>query len=184
MIIELPPTTLVNRIVPKDRFKFTDATKINRIRWVAKLAANTLNISTPHLLELEIFAVDMPEFDQTVLIQIQEKIPHCILFIVNDDWIGMLYQNKLYGRVFQEQLTIQGLDLDAVREHFIRQILNLPVSTHTLTEQINQYEQAQLLRAQIHSLNNSIKREKQLNKKQALARQRYTLEQQLSELGE
>lgn len=32
MIIALPPTTLVNRIVPKDRFKFTDATKINRIR--------------------------------------------------------------------------------------------------------------------------------------------------------
>lgn len=132
MIIELPPSILVNSIVPKDRFKFTDATKINRIRWVAKLAANTLNISTPHLLKLEIFAVDMPEFDQTVLIQ----------------------------------------------------ILNLPVSTQTLTEQINQYEQAKVLRAQIQSLNNSIKREKQLNKKQALARQRYALEQQLSELGE
>lgn len=184
MIINLPKKAIVDRIIPKDRFNFKDATKIGRIRWFAKLATNTINLPVKTIPEIEVFTIEMDEFDETILTIIKDKIPHSILFIVNDEWLGMVYQGKIYGRSFKQQIEINGLNLDEVQDNFIRQILNLPQNATKLGQQLSRYQQQQQLQQQIDSLNLKIKRTKQLNIKQALARERYGLEEQLKELGE
>ena len=92
MILEIPKQAVVNRIIPKDRFNFDDATKIERIRWVGKLAPNTINLPAKKIQEIEVFSVDMPEFDLNVIKEIVTKIPQEILFIVNDELAIMYYQ--------------------------------------------------------------------------------------------
>ena len=57
MIIEIPKQAVVNRIVPKDRFNFDDATKIERIRWLGKLGSTTLNLPAKKVQEIELFRV-------------------------------------------------------------------------------------------------------------------------------
>ena len=53
MILEIPKQAVVNRIIPKDRFNFDDATKIGRIRWLGKLGPTTINLPAKKIQEIE-----------------------------------------------------------------------------------------------------------------------------------
>lgn len=70
MIVDIPKQAVVNRIIPKDRFNFEDAKKIERIRWVGKLSPNTINLPANKIQEIEIFSVDMIDFDLNVIKEI------------------------------------------------------------------------------------------------------------------
>ena len=63
MILEIPKQAVVNRIIPKDRFNFDDATKIGRIRWLGKLGPTTINLPAKKIQEIEIFSIEMFDFD-------------------------------------------------------------------------------------------------------------------------
>lgn len=182
MIIDIPKQALVNRIIPKDRFNFQDATKINRIRWLGKLAPTTINLPAKTIPEIQIFSVEMPEFDEKVIVRILDKVPQVILFIVNDELAAMRYDNQVIIKKMAGSLEIRGITLDDVRDNFVRQLLDLSNSSQTLAQQITQVREVQRLQSEINKLNQQITRTVQTNKRQALARKRYEFEQELRRL--
>lgn len=155
MMIDIPEQAIVNRIIPKDRFNFKNATQIERIRWVGKLAQATINLKA------------------------QE-----ILFIVNDNIAIMRYGKQLITKVIKVPLRINGLTIDAVRDNFIRQLLGIEDTSQPLIEQVSIINQMKSLELSIESINQKIKHTTQVNKKQILARKRYDLEQQVKRLKE
>ncbi|GAB2021562.1 hypothetical protein RyT2_06360 [Pseudolactococcus yaeyamensis] len=156
----LPKTTYVNRVVAKDRIstQLAKNTQVKQIRWYAKLAPTTINLPSKNLIEIEIFTIEMAILDTKVLSDIQAKIPHKIIFIVNDDWIGSFYYKRLYGRKMLEALEIRGLSIDEIQENFLRQILELKQSGQPLAEQIKHYNQKQEIKKQIETLSKQIRR--------------------------
>ncbi|EOZ3951130.1 hypothetical protein ACQLO3_003400 [Listeria monocytogenes] len=113
MIIEIPKQAVVNRIVPKDRFNFDDATKIERIRWLGKLGPTTINLPAKKIQEIEIFSVDMIDFDLSVIKEIVSKIPQEILFIINDEILIMYYQGYCISK------RVENLDLSQYLGHIL-----------------------------------------------------------------
>ena len=182
MIIDIPKQALVNRIIPKDRFNFQDATKIDRIRWLGKLAPTTINLSAKKVPEIQIFSVEMPDFDQNVIVRILDKVPQVILFIINDEWAAMDYDNQLVIKKINNKLDIRWITLDDVRDNFVRQLLDLPDSSQPLAQQVAQVREIEKVQLEIDKLNQQIKRSVQVNKKQILARKRYELEQLIDHL--
>ncbi|MFT8949887.1 MAG: DUF4391 domain-containing protein [Liquorilactobacillus hordei] len=182
MIINIPKQALVNRIIPKDRFNFQDATKINRIRWLGKLAPTTINLPAKTIPEIQIFSVEMPEFDEKVITRILDKVPQVILFIVNDELAAMSYGNHVIMKKMAVSLKIRGITLDDVRDNFVRQLLDLSDLSQPLAQQITQVREIQRLQSEINKLNQQITRTVQPNKRQALARKRYEFEQELRRL--
>lgn len=184
MMIDIPEQAIVNRIIPKDRFNFKNATQIERIRWVGKLAQATINLKAQEIPEIEVFSIDMPDFSADVIVQILHKIPQEILFIVNDNIAIMRYGKQLITKVIKVPLRIKGLTIDAVRDNFIRQLLGIEDTSQPLIEQVSIINQMKSLELSIESINQKIKHTTQVNKKQILARKRYDLEQQVKRLKE
>ncbi|HDG5489395.1 DUF4391 domain-containing protein [Staphylococcus cohnii] len=182
MIINIPSQAIVNRIIPKDRFSFKDATKIERIRWMGKLSPNTINLPTKKIAEIEIISVDMPEFEQGIVKEIVDKIPQEILFIINDNRAVMQYNNRLFSKKINDNLQISGLSIDEVRDNFIRQLLDITDISKPLKQQVEIINEIQTLEIEINRINKHIKQTLQINKKQSMARKRFKLEQQLAKL--
>ncbi|MEX6127062.1 DUF4391 domain-containing protein [Staphylococcus saprophyticus] len=182
MIIKIPPQAKVNRIIPKDRFSFKDARKIERIRWMGKLSPNTINLPAKKIVEIEIISVDMPDFEQAIVNEIANKIPQEILFIINDNRAVMLYNNQIFSKKVNNIIKISGLSIDDIRDNFIRQLLNITDISKPLNEQIEILNQIQTLEKEINRISKHIKQTLQINKKQSMARKRLELEQQLAQL--
>ena len=180
MILDIPKQAVVNRIIPKDRFNFEDAKKIERIRWVGKLAPNTINLPANKIQEIEIFSVDMIDFDLNVIKEIVTKIPQEILFIVNGELAVMYHQGQYISRKVENRLQIKGLSIDEFRDNFIRQLLDITDISKPLKQQVEKIQLLHELESEIDRINNQIKRTVQINKRQLLARERYTLEQKLA----
>ena len=180
MILDIPKQAVVNRIIPKDRFNFEDAKKIERIRWVGKLAPNTINLPANKIQEIEIFSVDMTDFDLNVIKEIVTKIPQEILFIVNGELGIMYYLDQFISKKGADKLQLNGLSIDDVRDNFIRQLLDITDTSNSLKQEFETIQLMHELESEIDQINNQIKRTVQINKKQLLARQRYALEQRLA----
>ncbi|WP_436644750.1 DUF4391 domain-containing protein [Lactiplantibacillus plantarum] len=182
MILDIPKQAVVNRIIPKDRFNFEDAKKIERIRWVGKLAPNTINLPAKKIQEIEVFSVDMPEFDLNVIKEIVTKIPQEILFIVNGELGIMYYLDQFISKKVADKLQLNGLSIDDVRDNFIRQLLDITDTSNSLKQEFETIQLMHELESEIDQINNQIKRTVQINKKQLLARERYALEQRLAKV--
>lgn len=180
MIIEIPKQAVVNRIIPKDRFNFDDATKIERIRWLGKLGPTTINLPAKKIQEIEIISIEMMDFDSSVVNEIVSKIPQEILFIINDELAIMYYQGQCLSKKIENHLQIKGLSIDDVRDNFIRQLLDITDISKPLKQQVEKIQLMHELETEIDRINNQIKRTVQINKKQLLARDRYALEQRLA----
>ena len=81
-----------------------------------------------------------------------------------------------------EHLQIKGLSIDEVRDNFIRQLLDIKDISQPLKQQVDDIQIINELELEIDRINTQIKRSIQTNKKQALARERYTVEQKLAKL--
>lgn len=167
---------------------FVEQVKI--IYWRNKIAASTTNLAAgSHVTEIEVFEVRLnsPVLDDSLLRQIDKEIPYHILFLLEYEgkyqaWIG--YKEaaasgnkafKVNGYYHTEWLTedelplkLEGLDVDAVYENFVRQIagdkLKTKTAGETLKESVARDEQKQALQKQIATLQAKIRKEKQLNK--------------------
>ena len=167
---------------------FVEQVKI--IYWRNKIAPSTTNLAAgSHVTELEVFEVRLNSsvFDDSLLRQIDKEIPYHILFLLEYDgkyqaWIG--YKEaaasgnkafKVNGYYHTEWLTedelplkLEGLNVDAVYENFVRQIAGDKLKTEdageTLKESVARDEQNQQLQKQITTLQAKIRKEKQLNK--------------------
>lgn len=92
MIFDLPISTKVNRIIPKNSFDsftntkqkklFTD--KISRIIWTHKLSEQTTNLTSTEIKEIQIFKFELKVYERTpqIISIIDKAIPYPIIFII------------------------------------------------------------------------------------------------------
>lgn len=167
---------------------FVEQVKI--IYWRNKIAASTTNLAAgSHVRELEIFEVRLNSsvLDDSLLRQIDKEIPYHILFLLEYDgkyqaWIGYKEAAASGNKAFKVNgyyhtewlvedelpLKLEGLNVDAVYENFVRQIAGDKLKTESagesLKESVARDEQKQQLKKQINTLQAKIRKEKQLNK--------------------
>ena len=175
-------------ISPALRRVFVD--QIRLVYWRNKLAASTLNIATGETVtEIEVFEVRLndPQLDEAVLKQIDKEIPYHILFVLTCNgkaqaWIGYKEAAASGSNAFKVsryyhtdwmpedelRLSINGLNMDAVYESLVRQIAGDKLQTdsgESLKESVERDEKKKQLEKQISTLENKMKKEKQLNRR-------------------
>ena len=188
-------------VTPAIRKAFTE--QIKAIYWRNKLAATTLPLATGgQVTEIEVFEVRLnsPDLDEGVLRLIDREIPYHILFLLEQDGkyqAAMGYKeaagsgktafkvDRYYHTEWMDEtelpLHLEGLTLDAIYEHFIRQIAGNDLGgteSTTLKERIEQQKQREQLEKQIAALEARIRKEKQPKKKFELVRELHSLQVQ------
>ena len=164
--------------------------QVRIIYWKNKIAASTTNLAAgTDVTELEVFEVRLssPVLDDSLLRQIDKEIPYHILFLLEyqgkyQAWIGYKEAAASGNKAFKVngyyhtewlaedelQLKLEGLNVDAVYENFVRQIagdkLKTEAAGESLKESVARDEQKQALQKQIATLQAKIRKEKQLNK--------------------
>ena len=180
--------------------------QIRIIYWRNKLAAATLNLAAGDAVtEIEVFEVKLntPQLDEAVLRQIDKAIPYHILFVFSFEgkaqaWIGYkeaasgsnaFKVNRYYHTEWvsenELQFTISGLNMDAVYESLVRQIAGerLQAPSHeSLKESVGRDEERRRLERQIAALENTMRKEKQLNRKMELNAELKKLRKELDNL--
>ena len=193
-------------ISPRLKKVFVEYVKI--IYWKNKIAVSTTNLAAgKDVTELEVFEIRLnsPITDDNLLRQIDRQIPYHILFILEYEnkyqaWIGykeaaMSGNNafKVSGYYHTEwleedklTLNMEGLNLDAVYENYVRQIagdrLERETSGERLKESIERDEKRQQLQKQIDVLTARIRKEKQLNKQMEMNSQLKELKKEMGKL--
>lgn len=164
--------------------------QVRIIYWKNKIAASTMNLAAgTDVTELEVFEVRLssPVLDDSLLRQIDKEIPYHILFLLEyqgkyQAWIGYKEAAASGNKAFKVNgyyhtewlaedelpLKLEGLNVDAVYENFVRQIagdkLKTEAASESLKESVARDEQKQALQKQITTLQAKIRKEKQLNK--------------------
>lgn len=164
--------------------------QVRIIYWKNKIAASTTNLAAgTDVTELEVFEVRLssPVLDDSLLRQIDKEIPYHILFLLEHQgkyqaWIGYKEAAASGNKAFKVNgyyhtewlvedelpLKLEGLNVDAVYENFVRQIagdkLKTEAAGESLKESVARDEQKQALQKQIATLQAKIRKEKQLNK--------------------
>lgn len=164
--------------------------QIRIIYWKNKIAASTTNLAAgTDVTELEVFEIRLnsPVLDDSLLRQIDKEIPYHILFLLEyqgkyQAWIGYKEAAASGNKAFKVNgyyhtewlsedelpLKLEGLNVDAVYENFVRQIagdkLKTEAAGESLKESVARDEQKQTLQKQIATLQAKIRKEKQLNK--------------------
>ena len=185
---------------------FVEQVKI--IYWKNKIASSTTNLAAgTYVTELEVFEVRLnkPVFDDNLLRQIDKEIPYHILFLLEyqgkyQAWIGYkeaaAYGNnafKVNGYYHTEwlledelPLRLEGLNVDAIYENFVRQIagdkLKTEAAGESLKESIIRDEQKRALQRQIANLQGKIRKEKQLNKQMQINSELKKLKKELEDM--
>ena len=175
-------------ISPALKKVFVEQVKI--IYWRNKIAASTTNLAAgTDVTDLEVFEVRLNSqvLDDSLLRQIDKEIPYHILFLLEyqgkyQAWIGYKEAAASGNKAFKVNgyyhtewlaedelpLKLEGLNVDAVYENFVRQIAGDKLKTETagesLKESVARDEQKQALQKQISNLKSKIRKEKQLNK--------------------
>ena len=182
--------------------------QVKNIYWKNKIAFSTTNLAAgTYVTELEVFEVRLntPVLDDNLLRQIDKEIPYHILFLLEyqgkyQAWIGYkeaaAYGNnafKVNGYYHTEwlledelSLRLEGLNIDAVYENFVRQIagdkLKTEAAGESLKESIIRDEQKRVLQKQIANLQGKIRKEKQLNKQMQINSEIKKLKKELEDM--
>lgn len=179
--------------------------QVRIIYWKNKIAASTTNLAAgTDVTELEVFEVRLssPVLDDSLLRQIDKEIPYHILFLLEyqgkyQAWIGYKEAAASGNKVFKVNgyyhtewlvedelpLKLEGLNVDAVYENFVRQIagdkLKTEAAGESLKESVARDEQKQALQKQIATLQAKIRKEKQLNKQMQMNNELKKLKKEL-----
>lgn len=182
--------------------------QIKTIYWRNKIAVSTMNLAPgTDVTEIEVFEVKLTEqtLDEGILRQMDKEIPYHILFLLEyqgkyQAWIGYkeasasgtvaFKVNKYYHTEWMEEdeltVKLEGLDVDAVYENFVKQIagdkLQAVEEGESLKETVVREEEKEALRRQIANLQAKIKKEKQLNKQMQLSGEVKLLKRRLEKL--
>lgn len=182
--------------------------QVKNIYWKNKIASSTTNLDVGTCVtELEVFEVQLnkPVLDDNLLRQIDNEIPYHILFLLEyqgkyQAWIGYKeaasYGNnafKVNGYYHTEwlledelPLRLEGLNVDAIYENFVRQIagdkLKTEAAGESLKESIIRDEQKRALQKQIANLQGKIRKEKQLNKQMQINNELKKLKKELEDM--
>ena len=179
--------------------------QVRIIYWKNKIAASTTNLAAgTDVTELEVFEVRLssPVLDDSLLRQIDKEIPYHILFLLEyqgkyQAWIGYKEAAASGNKAFKVNgyyhtewlaedelpLKLEGLNVDAVYENFVRQIagdkLKTEAAGESLKESVARDEQKQALQKQITTLQAKIRKEKQLNKQMQMSTELKKLKKEL-----
>lgn len=179
-------------VTPALKKLFVEQVKI--VYWRNKIAATTTNLATGETVtELEVFEIRLntPELDESVLRQIDREIPYHILFLLEYEGrhkavIGYKeaaasgnlafkvnrYYHTEWMLIDETVLRLDGLNMDAVYENFVRQIAGdalQTTATESVKDAVERGEKRQKLEKQIAALQNKVRKEKQLNRQMELS---------------
>ena len=182
--------------------------QVDKILWSYKIASSSTNLADGSLVkEIEVFEVFLksPNLDDELLHHIDRAVPYHIVFIL--EYQGRYKACISYkeaatsgNRAFKVNsyyytdwldnqnlpLKLEGLNLDAAYENFVRQIagktLQKVASDESLKESVARSEQKELLQKQILALESKIRKEKQLNKQIQINNELKKLKRDLEEL--
>lgn len=185
----IPKQKFYEHITVSSALKKSFVDQIRMIYWRNKVAATTVNLAPGSIVdEVEVFEIKLnsASLDEAVLRQIDREIPYHIIFLLEYEgklqaWTAYKEKTPTANAVFKvgkyyhtEWMTeaelpirIDGLNLDAVYENFVRQIAGDALkadSGESLKASVERDEKKKQLEKQIAALENKMRREKQLNR--------------------
>ena len=196
-MLRLMKSTEFNKRVPKQKFyenmnmtpamKKVFAEQIKIVYWKNKIASTTMNLAkSKDVMEIEVLEIRLNtmQFNEKILRQIDKVIPYHILFLLEFEgkyqaWISYkeivndtVKVNQYYHTAWVDEESLpcklEGLDMNAVYENFVRQIAGAELSADentNLKEDIEQAEEKKQIEKQIKVLQAKIRKEKQFNRK-------------------
>lgn len=192
-------------VTPALRRIFVEQIKV--VYWRNKIAPSTINLEDGNdVTEIEVFEVKLNciPLDASVLRQIDKEIPYHIIFLLEYEgkyqaWTAYkekagsgsnafkvdIYYHTDWRLEDELGLKLDGLNMDAVYENYVRQIAGDVLHTgvaESLKESVERSKQIQLLQKQIVTLQKKIRKEKQLNRQIELNAELKCLRKELSEL--
>lgn len=181
--------------------------QINVIYWRNKIAPSTVNIAAGETVaEIEVIEIrlNQPDLDKRVLQLIDREIPYHILFLLMykeqvQAWIGYkeqsqggtaafkpgTYYNTEWQAMDELSLRLDGLNMDAVYEGFIRQIAGERLEDKSggdLKDAVARDERRQKLQKEITALKKKVRGEKQFNRQVELNGELKRLQAELEEI--
>lgn len=185
----IPKQKFYEHITVSPALKKSFVDQIRMIYWRNKVAATTVNLAPGTIVdEIEVFEIKLnsASLDEAVLRQIDREISYHIIFLLEYEgklqaWTAYKEKTPTANAVFKvgkyyhtEWMTeaelpirIDGLNLDAVYENFVRQIAGDALkadSGESLKASVERDEKKKQLEKQIAALENKMRREKQLNR--------------------
>ena len=195
-------------VTPALRRIFIDQIKV--VYWCNKIAPSTMNLEAGNnVTEIEVFEVKLNSvpLDTSVLRQIDKEIPYHIVFLLGYEgkyqaWTAYKEKAGSSSNAFKVDtyyqtdwipedelvLKLDGLNMDAVYENYVRQIAGDTLRSassgepESLKESVERDKQIQQLQKQIDALQTKIRREKQLNRQMELNMEKKKLEKELEVL--
>lgn len=194
-------------VSPTLKRSFVDQIRI--IYWANKIASSTLNLAEgKNVTEIEVFHIQLNQetLDENVLKQIDREIPYHILFVLEYDgkYKAVIGYKEAAGsgkasfkvdRYYQTEwlpetnlpVHLDGLNIDAVYENFVRQIagdvLQAATPQESLKESVARDDRRDALQKQINKLQAKIRKEKQLNRQMEMNAELKKLRRELEELN-
>ena len=194
-------------VSPTLKRSFVDQIRI--IYWANKIAPSTLNLAEgKNVTEIEVFHIRLNQetLDENVLKQIDREIPYHILFVLEYDgkYKAVIGYKEAAGsgkasfkvdRYYQTEwlpetnlpVHLDGLNIDAVYENFVRQIagdvLQAATPQESLKESVARDDRRDDLQKQINKLQAKIRKEKQLNRQMEMNAELKKLRRELEELN-
>ena len=174
-------------VTPALRRIFVEQIKV--VYWRNKIAPSTINLEVGNnVTEIEVFEVKLNHIplDVSVLRQIDKEIPYHIIFLLEYEgkyqaWTAYKEKRGSGSNAFKVDtyyhtdwlledelvLKLDGLNMDAVYENYVRQIAGDALNatgageSESLKEFVERSKQIQLLKKQIDTLQKKIRKEKQ-----------------------
>lgn len=185
----IPKQKFYEHITVSPALKKSFVDQIRMIYWRNKVAATTVNLAPGTIVdEVEVFEIKLnsASLDEAVLRQIDREISYHIIFLLEYEgklqaWTAYKEKTPTPNAVFKvgkyyhtEWMTeaelpirIDGLNLDAVYENFVRQIAGDALkadSGESLKASVERDEKKKQLEKQIAVLENKMRKERQLNR--------------------
>ena len=189
---KIPKTKFYEYLELGRKVKDSFVQDIESITWANKIAPSTVNLAAGETVtEIQVFRIILKQsdFNKDVLKIIDEQIPYHILFIVcyrdkEQAWIGYKEQSGSESRAFKVDnyyhtawqkpedlsLAIEGLNMDAVYENFVKQISAASAQVQwnddlSAKENTAKIEERKKLQKQIEKMERQLKKETQPRKK-------------------
>ena len=199
-MLELPQNCLVDRFIPKKTFyervnistilkkEFID--NLEKIIWKYKISQENLNIAkTDEIEEIEILELFLKEKCdvKNIIKVITKEIPYPILFKINykNEYMFVIkYESDIIQTEWNEniEISINGLDLNAVYENLVKQIAGIDNNSIDVKKELEKIKEIELLEKEINKLKSNIEKEKQFNRKVELNKKVRKLEKEMEAL--
>jgi len=189
---KIPKSKFYEKLEAGTKLKNLFIAQIDQVIWKHKLSKETINLEPAgDIAEIQIFElyVKQREFSKDILESIDKFIPYPILHVLiynNEVKFAMAYklknqnnENRSIVQVYYESewkpisrasmTLISGLDLKAVYENIIRNLMSIkPLNQEKLEETVARQAQIEAIDKEIRKLEAKIKNEKQFNIKVSL----------------